>query len=268
MDKIAKKSYSQKAYLGRYPYNLVNSGNLDEYYQTLSDFTFLAAKLNHPDFGIQALIEDYDLLDGIDYQPEKVEALKLIQGALRLSAHVLATDKQQLAGQLLGRLLGLNTPEIQAFLAEVKDSHSEFWLRPLTPSLTPPGGCLIRTLTGHSGRVTAVAVTPNGEQVISAGSNGTLKIWNLVTGQELHTVTGHRGSVTAVAVTPNSQQVISAGYDGTLKVWNLATGEVITTFTGDSSILCCAVAPDGLTIVAGEQSGRIHFLRLEGTWKI
>ncbi|HLP92165.1 MAG TPA: hypothetical protein VK184_26690 [Nostocaceae cyanobacterium] len=29
-------------------------------------------------------------------------------------------------------------------------------------------------------------------------------------------------------------------------------------------LTCCAVAPDGVTIVAGEASGRLHFLRLQG----
>ncbi len=104
--------------------------------------------------------------------------------------------------------------------------------------------------------------------MISAAYDSTLKVWNLETGEELLSLRGHGDSVNAVAVTPNGQQVICAVDDGTLKVWNLATGEVITTFTGDYPILCCAIAPDGLRIVAGEQSGRIHFLCLEGTRKI
>ena len=47
-------------------------------------------------------------------------------------------------------------------------------------------------------------------------------------------------------------------------VWDFQTRTVIASFTGDSSINCCAVAPDGVTIVAGESSGRLHFLQLEG----
>ncbi|MDZ8226403.1 WD40 repeat domain-containing protein, partial [Nostoc sp. ChiVER01] len=120
------------------------------------------------------------------------------------------------------------------------------------------------TLNGHSYSVKAVAVTPNGQQVISASFDSTLKVWNLATGEELFTLKGHSSYVKAVAVTPNGQQLISASLDSTLKVWNLATGEVIATFTGESFINCCAVAPDRMTIVAGEQSGRVHFLRLEG----
>ncbi|MFN6480330.1 WD40 repeat domain-containing protein, partial [Nostoc sp. DedQUE07] len=69
----------------------------------------------------------------------------------------------------------------------------------------------------------------------------------------------------AVAVTPNGKQVISTSDDWTLKIWNLDTGEVIATFTGESYMYCCAVAPDSVTIVAGDASGRVHFLRLENT---
>jgi len=66
-----------------------------------------------------------------------------------------------------------------------------------------------------------------------------------------------------VAVTPDGRRAVSASGDQTLKVWDLERGEVVATFTGESSILCCAVGPDGVTIVAGESSGRVHLLRLE-----
>ena len=49
----------------------------------------------------------------------------------------------------------------------------------------------------------------------------------------------------------------------TLKVWDLATGRCVATFWGDSPFLTCAVAPDGVTIVAGDQAGVVHFFRLE-----
>jgi WD40 repeat protein len=54
------------------------------------------------------------------------------------------------------------------------------------------------------------------------------------------------------------------GSNNTIKVWDLSSGKVIASFTGESSIACCAIAPDGVTIVAGDTSGRVYFLRLEG----
>jgi hypothetical protein len=49
----------------------------------------------------------------MDFTPDDDADLRLVQSALRLSAHVLAQDKTQLAGQLLGRLLGQEAPDIQ-----------------------------------------------------------------------------------------------------------------------------------------------------------
>ena len=306
--------------------NLVKSkksGHLEKYYQLLTDFDFLAEKIHHPEFGVQALIEDYDLIDAPEatthpeYDPEKVKTLKRIQGALRLSAHILAKDKTQLAEQLLGRLLPLppvtsqpaqsqqkqadyryfweyipwignflpkysqkkltveadptatapdikQSPIIQGLLEQAKQWKQSPWLRPLTPSLTPPGGQLLRTLNGHSSSVSAVAVTADGKRAISGSGDNTVKVWNLETGEELLSFNGHSGWVSAVAVTADGKRAISGSDDNTVKVWNLETGEVIASFTGDGSINCCAVAPDGVTIVAGEQLGRVHFLRLEG----
>lgn len=59
----AQSSAFQRAYLGSLAPSLVKSGNLQKYYQTLIDFDFLVAKINHPEFGVQLLIEDYDLID-------------------------------------------------------------------------------------------------------------------------------------------------------------------------------------------------------------
>jgi len=120
------------------------------------------------------------------------------------------------------------------------------------------------TLTGHGDSVNALAVTPDSNRLISGSSDKTIKVWSLETAKELFTLIGHTDWVNDVAVTPNGKCVISASSDHTLKVWDLKTRKIIASFTGESSINCCAVAPDGVTIVAGEESGRLHFLRLEG----
>jgi len=52
--------------------NLVKSKkpeHLEKYFQLLTDFDFLAEKINHPEFGVQALIADYDLIDEFPQPP-------------------------------------------------------------------------------------------------------------------------------------------------------------------------------------------------------
>jgi WD40 repeat protein len=63
---------------------------------------------------------------------------------------------------------------------------------------------------------------------------------------------------------PDGRCAVSASDDYTVKVWNLERSSLIASFSGDSFMISCAIASDGLTIVAGEASGRVHFLRLEG----
>ncbi|NET46998.1 MAG: hypothetical protein F6K15_36275 [Okeania sp. SIO2B3] len=103
-------------------HTLVESNQLEKYYKLLTNFDFLVAKVQHPEFGVQALIEDYDLVEGDN---EKVKTLKLIQEALRLSAHILEKDGKQLMEQLLVRMQHLVQPEIQEFLLKAKSSKQK-----------------------------------------------------------------------------------------------------------------------------------------------
>lgn len=57
--------------------------------------------------------------------------------------------------------------------------------------------------------------------------------------------------------------MITVSSDKTLKIWNFKSGEIIATFYADAGLTSCAVSPDGKTIVAGDESGNVHFLRLE-----
>jgi WD40 repeat protein len=193
-------------------------------------------KIQHPEFGVQALIEDYDLLDDSDeenhpeWNPEAVKALRLIQGALRLSAHVLAEDSTQLASQLWGRLQRFDNPNIHSLLEQINQNQT-VWLRPFKSGLIPSGSRLQRIFTGHRSSINVIALTPDGKQIVSGADDGILKVWDVATGKELRSLSGDGNAVTAIIVTPDGKQVISGSKDGTLTVWNLARGQELFTMT-------------------------------------
>ncbi len=71
-------------------------------------------------------------------------------------------------------------------------------------------GRLVRSLEGHTGGVPAVALTPDGQQVVSGSEDRTLKVWDLAErAAELRTLEGHTGRVNAVALTPDGQRAVS-----------------------------------------------------------
>jgi WD40 repeat protein len=49
----------------------------------------------------------------------------------------------------------------------------------------------------------------------------------------------------------------------TVKLWDLKTGEALATFTCDGSANCCVFSEALNLIVAGDDGGHLHFLRLE-----
>ncbi len=182
---------------------------------------------------------------------EAIEPLRILQSALLLSAHVLAKDPKQLAGQLWGRLPQNKLDFRIAGLRNEARKSDNASLLPIYPSLTPPGGPLLRMFTGHTASVNGVAVTPDGTRIVSASEDQRLKVWELASGRELLTLGGHSSDVYAVAITPDGRYVVSASEDKSLRVWDLASGREVLTLRGHtSSITGVAITPDGRLAVS------------------
>jgi WD40 repeat protein len=77
-------------------------------------------------------------------------------------------------------------------------------------------------------------------------------------------IEGHSNWVNGVAITPDGRRAVSASWDKTLRVWDLESGKELTSLTADGPTTSCAISLDGRTIVAGDATGKIHILRMEG----
>ena len=235
-------------------YHLVEAGQQTQLQALLFDFRWIEAKLTATD--INALLADYEWL------PEDTE-LRLVQGALRLSAHVLSRDKRQLQSQLQGRLLGQSASQLQTLVQQTTQPQPFPWLRCLVPSLEPPGGPLLRTLSSHTSHVTGVAVSPDGRYVLSASWDTTVKVWELSSSQEVRTLKGHTSHVTGVAVSPDGRYVLSASRDHTVKVWELSSGQEVRTLRGHTdSVDGVAVSPDGRYVLSASRDHTVKVWEL------
>ena len=240
--------------LAHLPAHLSAVGVAAELYVLLFDYRWQQAKLDR--LGISALLADFGL------GPAATDdAMRRLSQALTQAAHVLAQDPSQLAPQLLGRLLGDQDGQIQDLLVQAGIQCRRPCLLPLTASLRQ-ASALVRTLTGHTGPVYDVAPTPDGRCAVSVSGDGTLKVWDLASGQELRTLTGHPDGVNAVAVTPDGRLAISGTgskfnqqHEPALNVWNLESGTALHTLHGHgAAVTAIAVLPDGRIVSASEDT--------------
>ncbi|KAF9536788.1 hypothetical protein EC957_009724 [Mortierella hygrophila] len=118
---------------------------------------------------------------------------------------------------------------------------------------------LLFAMDGHTGYVTAVAFSSNGENIASASSDQTVRIWSSLTGQLLFTLEGHTAKVTGLAYSPTGQYIASGCSEGTIRLWNANTGAPGPVWPSDpaSPILCLAQSSDGQWIASGHKNGEI-----------
>jgi WD40 repeat protein/serine/threonine protein kinase len=94
------------------------------------------------------------------------------------------------------------------------------------------GGWEERTLLGHGGRVTAVAVSNDGRCLASCGADHRLLVWNREDGEVEQSVSTGDTVELDVALAPDHRRAVTAGLDTMIRVWELDTGAVVTALAG------------------------------------
>jgi WD40 repeat protein len=80
------------------------------------------------------------------------------------------------------------------------------------------------TLKGRFDHVSALAFSPDGKTLAGASGDGTIKLWNVASGQLRASLKGHDGRVIAVAFSADGNTLASGSQDYTLRLWDVSPG--------------------------------------------
>jgi WD40 repeat protein len=129
-----------------------------------------------------------------------------------------------------------------------------------------PDRSLLATLDAHTGILGGLAITPDGNTLVSAGGDGAIRLWTLPKATLARTIRAHPevNGVTHLALSADGRTLVSSGWFGKVNVWSAADGRLLATFSDDTQWLqSMALSPAGL-LASGRQSGLIVLRDLRG----
>src|SRR5437870_12747372 len=85
------------------------------------------------------------------------------------------------------------------------------------------------TLRGHLGWVNSVAFSPDGQRIVTGGSDQTAKVWEAASGRQLLQLKGHSAEISSVAFSPDGQRIVTGRGDVAEKGWDAASGREMLT---------------------------------------
>ena len=106
--------------------------------------------------------------------------------------------------------------------------------------------------------VFSVSFSPDGATLASGSWDGTVKLWDVATGEIIATLEGHTDVVRSVSFSPDGATLASGAGDGTVKLWDVMTGEPIATLEGHTAgVHSVSFSPDGATLASGSWDGTV-----------
>lgn len=92
-------------------------------------------------------------------------------------------------------------------------------------------------------KATKCAWGPFDETLITIHEEGTVFIWNSMTGEEVKYVQGHRGAITDLQFTADRMMMLTSSKDQTVKVWELVNFTIVKDLKSDRPFNSTSISP-------------------------
>ncbi len=120
-------------------------------------------------------------------------------------------------------------------------------------------------LQGHEGYVYSVAISSDGQYIVSGSRDNTMRLWDRKGNPIGQPFRGHEKSVRSVAFSPDGHYIVSGSDDNTLRLWDINGNPIGQPFRGHKKLVrSVAFSPDGHYIVSGSDDNTLRLWDING----
>ena len=158
------------------------------------------------------------------------------------------------AGISLGTLFALNSP-LKTLSKKTEDNNG------FSENLNR-----LKTLKAHKGGVNSLAISSDGEMLVSAsGKDDIIKIWELPGGKLLNTLSEESPALGYLSVifSEDGKLIVSGSRDGLVRLWSLPEGELLKSLKEHRGyVYSVCISPDGKILASGALDHTIKLWQL------
>jgi WD40 repeat protein len=112
-------------------------------------------------------------------------------------------------------------------------------------------GKLLHSLN-HGGPTYDFSFSPDGKWIATCSADGSLRLWDALTGEQRMMLAGHEGVPMAAAFSPDSAKVVAGYDDNSVRLWDVTSGTLQNSFVGHGLwVGSVTFSPDGSRIASG-----------------
>ena len=143
----------------------------------------------------------------------------------------------------------VHTVHVKVVDTDGNAGYASFWLVEISPHH-------IATFDEHTSGVHSVAFLSDGVTLATGSWDGTVKLWDVVSQQDIATLKVH--TYTSAMTFSSDKRTLAAGsWDGTVKLWDVETERDIATFRHTDEVTSVSFSPDGAILATGSRDGTV-----------